>query len=110
MAKTKATRYSAEEKTKILKRHLLEKEKLSSLCDEFGVTLKTYYNWQQKLFDHATEILKSKPSGRSPVSTQEERIKELEAKLVHKDQVLAEAVEALVLAKKHSGETSPNVG
>jgi len=110
MAKTKATRYSAEEKIKILKRHLLEKEQLSSLCDEFGVTLKTYYNWQQKLFDHATEILKSKPSGRSLISSQEERIKELEAKLAHKDQVLAEAVEALMFAKKHSGESSTTRG
>jgi len=106
MSKNKRTRYNAEQKSKILKRHLVEGEALSALCEEFNITPTTFYNWQKKLFENASAALESGRSGPSPIKKLEIQNKELEAKLAHKDTVLAEAIEAMMLSKKLSGENS----
>lgn len=106
MSKNKTNRYTAEEKTIILKRHLVEQEPLSALCEEFNISPTTFYNWQKKLFENAPNTLQAKKPGRSPLKDKDDQIKELQAKLDHKDKVLAEAVEAMMLSKKLSGETS----
>lgn len=110
MSKSKQTRYTAEQKTKILKRHLIENEPLSTLCEEFNISITTFHNWQKKLFENAPSVLESKRPGPSPLKQKEEQIKQLEAKLSQKDQVLAEAIEAMILAKKLSGENSTKRG
>ena len=110
MSKKTQTRYTAEEKSKILKRHLVENEPLSELCEEFNISPTTFYNWQKKLFENAASALETQKPGRSPLKKLEQHNKELQAKLSHKDEVLAEAVEALLLAKKLSGENSINRG
>lgn len=110
MSKSKKTRYTAAEKTKILKRHLVENEPLSQLCEEFNITATTFYNWQKLLFEKAPDILESKRPGRSPLKKKDDQIKQLEEQLSHKDKVLYEAIDALILAKKPSGENSTNRG
>jgi len=110
MSKTNRQRYTAEQKSKILKRHLVEGEVLSELCEEFNISPATFYNWQKKLFENAHNALEGKKPGRSPLKQKDEQIKQLQAKLSHKDQVLAEAVEAMMLAKKLSGENLKSRG
>ena len=39
--------YSPEEKVAILKRHLLEKEPISTLCDELGLQPAVFYRRQK---------------------------------------------------------------
>ena len=106
MSKKKQKRYSAEEKSKILKRHLVEGESLSVLCEEFGISPSTFYHWQRKLFENAPSVLESQRPGRSPLKRLEKENEQLKEKLQQKDQVLAEAVETMMLAKKLSGENS----
>jgi len=65
MSKSKQTRYTAEQKTKILKRHLIENEPLSTLCEEFNISITTFHNWQKKLFENAPSVLESKRPGPS---------------------------------------------
>jgi transposase len=38
--------YAPEEKVAILRRHLLEKEPISKLCDEVGLQPTVFYRWQ----------------------------------------------------------------
>jgi transposase-like protein len=39
--------YAPEEKVAILRRHLLEKEPISKLCDEVGLQPTVFYRWQR---------------------------------------------------------------
>ena len=42
--------YTPEEKVAILRRHLLEKEPISKLCDEMGLQPTVFYRWQKEFF------------------------------------------------------------
>ena len=106
MSKKTQNRYTAEEKSKILKRHLVENEPLSGLCEEFNISPSTFYKWQKKLFENAPSALETQKPGRSSLKKLEQHKEELQAKISHKDEVLAEAKEALLLVRKLSGENS----
>ena len=66
--------YSPEEKVAILRRHLLEKEPISNLCDELGLQPTVFYRWQKEFFengaaafeDGATEPLSRPGADRLP--------------------------------------------
>ncbi len=103
-------RHTAEDKAKILKLHLVEKIPLSEICEDHGISPTTFYNWQKKLFENAPSLLAPVRPGRNPEKLKDDKIKALEAKLLHKDTVLSEAVEALVMAKKSCGENSTTHG
>jgi len=48
--------YTGEEKVAILRRHLLEREPISKLCEELGLQPTIFYRWQKEFFnDHARE-------------------------------------------------------
>ena len=49
--------YSLEEKVAILRRHLLEKEPISKLCDELGLQPTVFYRWQKELFENGGAAL-----------------------------------------------------
>jgi hypothetical protein len=44
--------YTMEEKAAILRRHLLEKEPISTLCDELGLQPTVFYRWQKEFFEN----------------------------------------------------------
>lgn len=60
-------RYTAEEKVAILRRHLLEQEPISKLCDELGVQPTQFYRWQKEFFDNGAVALgRQFTAGNSP--------------------------------------------
>ena len=44
--------YTPEEKVAILRRHLLENEPISKLCDELGLQPTVFYRWQKEFFEN----------------------------------------------------------
>jgi transposase len=44
--------YTPEEKVAILRRHLLENEPISKLCDELGLKPTVFYRWQKEFFEN----------------------------------------------------------
>ena len=44
--------YAPEEKVAVLRRHLLEKEPISKLCDELGLQPTVFYRWQKEFFEN----------------------------------------------------------
>jgi len=44
--------YTSEEKVAILRRHLLNQEPISKLCDELGVQPTVFYRWQEEFFEN----------------------------------------------------------
>ena len=44
----------------ILRRHLLEKEPISKLCDEVGLQPTVFYRWQKKFFENGAAAFEQK--------------------------------------------------
>ena len=56
--------YTAEEKVAILRRHLLEQEPVSKLCDELGQQPTVFYRWQKELFENGPPAFQGHCTGR----------------------------------------------
>ena len=94
--------YAPEEKVAILRRHLLEKEPISKLCDEVGLRPTVFYRWQKEFFENGAAAFEQKE--RPNHSAEQERIAYLEKKIQTKDEVLAELMAEHVALKKDIGE------
>jgi transposase-like protein len=94
--------YTAEEKVAILRRHLLEQEPVSKLCDELGLQPTVFYRWQKEFFENGAVAFQKK--ARSKGHAEQERIEYLEKKIQTKDEVLAELMAEHVALKKSHGE------
>jgi transposase-like protein len=97
----KRRRFTEAEKVKILKRHLLEKEPISQVCDEAQIAPTQFYAWQAKLFEHAEEVLRD-ARGKKPTHPDQQRIQLLEARLREREEALAELMTEHVALKKSS--------
>ena len=47
----------------ILRRHLLEQEPVSKLCDELGLQPARFYRWQKEFFENGAAAFHSKSRG-----------------------------------------------
>jgi transposase-like protein len=52
--------YAPEEKVAILRRHLVEKEPMSKLCDEVGLQPTVFYRWQKEFFENGAAAFEQK--------------------------------------------------
>jgi transposase len=94
--------YTPEEKVATLRRHLLEKVPISTLCDELGFQPKVFYRWQKEFFENGAAAFEPKRPNNH--SAKQERIAYLEKKIQTKDEVLAELMAEHVILKKTVGE------
>jgi transposase len=107
MAMTNERRkFSAEEKVKILRLHLLEKQPVSDVCDKFGLNPNVFYRWQKQFFENGVTAFNQAENGRKDSQTKrlEEKVSRLQAKLAGKDEVIAEIMASHVQLKKSLGE------
>lgn len=101
MRKKRST-YSSEEKVAVLKRHLVGREAISDLCDEYQLQPKTFYEWQKQLFENGAAAFVRE--NRRTKKAEEQRIQHLEEKLRTKHEVLSELMEEHIKLKKELGE------
>lgn len=101
-------RFTAEVKAQIVRRHLAGKERVSRLAEEFDVQPSQIHGWVNLVLTQAERAFeRSAANGRgeqAAVKAQDQRIEFLQAKLVQKNEVIAELMEANVQAKKELGE------
>ena len=93
--------YSSEEKVIILKRHLVGRETVSDLCDEYQLQPDIFYSWQKQFFEKGATAFAAENNNSKKV--EEQRIHQLEAKLHRKHEVLSELLEEHILLKKELG-------
>jgi len=105
MGNEKGTRrqFTSEDKAEAVKRHVLGGEAVSAICEDFEIAPNLFYRWQKELFDHAALAFEVK--GRSSrldgkAHKLEKRVELLEAKLAHKDNVIAEITQEYVALKR----------
>ena len=86
----KRRRFSSEQKTMIVCRHLSGKQAVFDLADEFGVQPSQIHLWVKQVLEQAERAFS--PSGRSRTTTNPEkrRLAALEEDLQRKDALLAE--------------------
>lgn len=95
--------WSAEEKTKLLRRHLIEKLPIAKICEEAKLAPSLFHKWQEQLFMNAPVALADR---RAPDRSQDQqRIEKLEQKIQQKNEVLAELMGEHVALKKSSWGT-----
>jgi transposase-like protein len=107
MSKNKRNHRSPEEKAELLRRHFVDKEPVSKICEEIGLQPSVFYHWQRELFVRAPQALGSGSSsnrGSSREKDLERKVAALEAKLAKKDRVIAEISAEYVDLKKELGE------
>ena len=104
--KNKRKRFTAQEKVKLLRLHLLEKQPISDLCDRHGLNPNVFYRWQKQFFENGAAAFDQAGNGRKDSQSKklEEKISRLQAKLSHKDEVIAEIMASHVALKKSLGE------
>ena len=99
-------KFSAQQKVKMLRQHLVEKVSISEVCDQNGISPTQFYQWQKVFFECGTAAFEKAGNGRkdSQVKTLERQNAHLQAKLVRKDEVIAEIMASHVALKKNLGE------
>ena len=102
MAKKQRKNYTAQEKVRILRRHLLDQVAVSDLCDEFHLHPTVFYRWQKQFFENGAEAFEREASREQLADKR--RIDSLEKKLHMKNEVLSELMEEHVQLKKELGE------
>ena len=95
--------YTAEEKVAILRRHLLEHDPISKLCEEHNLQPAMFYRWQKEFFENGAAAFQRQ--GRANQPAEQERIEFLEKRIQRKDEVLAELLEEHVALKKSLGDS-----
>ncbi len=91
----------AEEKVKLLRRHLIEKVPISKICEEEQIVPSLFHRWQEQLFVNGAVALETKRPERNQ---DQQRIEKLEQKMRQKDEVLAELMAEHIALKKELGE------
>jgi transposase-like protein len=102
----KRKKFTAEEKVRILRLHLIEKRAISDICNEIGLNPNVFYRWQQQFFENGTAAFEKAADGHkySQAKKLEQENARLKAKLAQKDEVIAEIMASHVELKKSLGE------
>ena len=95
--------FSPQDKVRILKRHLVDQEPISTICDAEKIAPTLVYQWQKTFFENgASAFIREDTRAQK---RQEERVHDLESKLQRKDAVIAQITEEHIQLKKELGET-----
>jgi transposase-like protein len=96
--------FSGAEKVAILKQHLVEKIPVSDLCDQHDLYPNQFYGWLKEFFENGHRAFDNGRKAKAVEDAKDQKIQQLEAKLVRKNEVMAELMEAHTELKKSLGE------
>jgi transposase-like protein len=94
--------FSPQQKVAIVKAHLVDGVPISDLCDRHHIQPAQFYLWQKQLFENGATAFERKTKNVGPTPA-ERQVEALRAKLVTKNEVIAELMEECVNLKKLDG-------
>ena len=97
--------FTPEQKVAILRQHLLERVPLSDVCNQHRIAPTLFYAWQKAFFENGAAAFATTRAQTRQQDAAHDKIAALQARLAHKDEVIAEVVEELVRTKKELGES-----
>lgn len=97
--------YALQEKGSILRCHLLEQEPVSDICDELDINPNQFYRWQGEFFENGESAFKKSGKKKEQVQANkyQQNIEYIEKKLIQKNEVVSELMEAHIELKKSWG-------
>lgn len=95
--------FSAAQKAAVVKANLVDKVPISDLCERHAITPTQFYQWQKQLFEGAAAAFEKKPGKPAGPSPVERKVRQLQEKLITKNEVIAELMEENVRLKKVDG-------
>jgi len=95
--------FSPVQKVAIVKEHVVDGVAVSDLCDRHRIQPTQFYQWQKQLFENGAAAFERKPGRPSGLSPEKRQVEALQAKLLVKNEVIAELLEENVLLKKVDG-------
>lgn len=104
MSKQVRRHFSAQDKVKILRLHLLEGKAVSDLCDQHHINPGMFYQWQRQFFENGPRAFEPRGPGRGQGQVEKE-LTALQARLIRKHEVLSELMEEHIRLKKELGES-----
>ncbi len=96
--------FSAEQKAHVVRRHLADKEPVSKLAEELQVQPSVIHLWVNQVLAQAQRAFERAPANGRVEHARERRIEQLQARLVQKNEVIAELMEDNLRSKKAAGE------
>ena len=110
MTKTRR-KFTAEQKAAIVRRHLKDKEPISSIAEELSIQPTQIHQWValaleqvERAFEKSARSEKVSQRAEAKINElKDQRIKKLEEKLIHKNEVIAELMEENARQKKPIG-------
>jgi transposase-like protein len=96
--------FTPQQKAEVVRRHVSGKEPVSKLAEELGVQPSQIHGWVNQVLARAETAFRWAGKPRREEQRKSEKIARLEAKLVQKNEVIAELMEENVRAKKANGE------
>jgi len=104
--KSNRRKFSAPQKVRILRQHLVEKVPISEVCEQNGIQPTQFYQWQKVFFENGAAAFEKSPNKRNGIHNNklEQKVSRLESKLANKDEVIAEIMADHVRLKKNLGE------
>ena len=96
--------FTAEQKAQIVRRHLAGKELVSALADEFGLQPTQIHTWVHQVLAQAERAFERPASNGRVENAKDRKLEALQARLVQKNEVIAELLEDNVRTKKELGE------
>ncbi len=97
-------RFTATQKADIVRRHLAGREAVSDLADELGLQPSQIHVWVNQVLSQAEKVFERPSGGPRRKDASQEKIAQLQSKLVQKNEVISELMEENVRAKKANGE------
>jgi transposase-like protein len=98
----KRRRFSGKQKVEVLRRHLLEGNPVSDVCDEYDLNPNLFYRWQKQFFERGEAAFQTGDGTRERKLAK--KISTLQEKIAKKDEVIAEIMESHVRLKKRHGD------
>ena len=96
--------FSAEQKAQVVRRHLAGKEPVSKLAEELQIQPSLIHLWVNQVLTQAERAFERSPGNGRIEHAKDRRIEQLQAKLVQKNEVIAELMEDNVRSKKAAGD------
>lgn len=93
-------RFSADQKFKIVKEHLTTKTPISELCKKYGMSSKSYYDWQEKFFAAALNGFDQKRGPQPKADKNNEQVKAQQVEIERMREVIAEITAENIAFKK----------
>ena len=99
-------RFEDEDKLAVVRRHLIDKVPVSDLCDELNLQPTQIYTWQKLLFEHGASAFSTSrgKSKKKQDDKKDRQIESLQAKILQKNEVVAELLQEHVQLKKELGD------